>query len=104
MDAEIEQVLKDFPPGPLSPYRKAASFKWKEMRLAMEGKDSLLLKVCCCIFIYVTETEILLAHLCPVQSVDNTGEGSPVCSPGFQTRAEGLPLANIKKDEEASGI
>ena len=45
MDSDIDQTLQDFPPGPLSPYRKSASFKWKEIRLVMEGKDSLLLKV-----------------------------------------------------------
>ena len=47
MDAELQAILNDFPEGPLSSYRKAASFDWKQMRLMMEGRDNLLLKVNC---------------------------------------------------------
>nr|CAH0108456.1 unnamed protein product [Daphnia galeata] len=44
MDAELKEILKDFPAGPLSDYRKNASFNWKDMCLLMQGKDALILK------------------------------------------------------------
>jgi hypothetical protein len=45
MDPELQDILKDFPPGPLSEYRKNASFNWKDMCLLIQGKDALILKV-----------------------------------------------------------
>ena len=45
MDPELQEILKDFPPGPLSEYRKNASFNWKDMCLLIQGKDALVLKV-----------------------------------------------------------
>ena len=43
--AKLEDVLKDFPPGPLDTYRKKASFDWKMMKLLVDGEDLLLYKV-----------------------------------------------------------
>ena len=42
---DFEDVLKEFPPGPLDFYRKQATFKWQDMRILVEGEDGLLLKV-----------------------------------------------------------
>ena len=44
-DLTLEDVLKEFPPGPLDFYRKQATFKWQDMRILVEGEDGLLLKV-----------------------------------------------------------
>ena len=41
----LEEILKDFPPGPLDLYRKRASFDWKQMKLFIEGEDVLKFKV-----------------------------------------------------------
>lgn len=38
-------LLPDFPKGPLSRYRKKASFNWKEMALFIDGEDIIQLKV-----------------------------------------------------------
>ena len=41
----LEEILKPFPPGPLSPYRESASFDWRTMKLFLEGEDLLRFKV-----------------------------------------------------------
>lgn len=38
-------LLPDFPKGPLSKYRKKASFNWKEMAVFLDGEDIIQLKV-----------------------------------------------------------
>ena len=45
MDSELKEILEDFPPGPLSEYRKQASFNWKDMAVLIQGKGGLILKV-----------------------------------------------------------
>ncbi|KAI1303208.1 Peroxisomal acyl-coenzyme A oxidase 3 [Halotydeus destructor] len=40
----LEDILADFPAGPLDTYRKRASFDWKRMRLFLEGEDILKFK------------------------------------------------------------
>lgn len=40
-----DNLLADFPPGPLSRYRKKASFNWKEMALFIDGEEVIQLKV-----------------------------------------------------------
>lgn len=45
MKAESNEILKDFPRGPLCEYRKKASFNWKDMGLLIQGRDALILKV-----------------------------------------------------------
>ena len=44
-ETPLEEILKDFPPGPLDLYRKKASFDWKQMKLFIEGEDVLKFKV-----------------------------------------------------------
>ncbi|XP_005424796.1 peroxisomal acyl-coenzyme A oxidase 3 isoform X1 [Geospiza fortis] len=39
-----DNLLADFPQGPLSRYRKKASFNWKEMALFIDGEDIIQLK------------------------------------------------------------
>ncbi|XP_058659147.1 peroxisomal acyl-coenzyme A oxidase 3 [Ammospiza caudacuta] len=39
-----DNLLADFPQGPLSRYRKKASFNWKEMALFIDGEDVIQLK------------------------------------------------------------
>ncbi|CAL1534858.1 unnamed protein product [Lymnaea stagnalis] len=55
--------LKDFPPGPLDPYRHEASFSWKQMALFLEGEDILRFKY----------------------KIFHTLENDPVFSKGFET-------------------
>ena len=45
MDTELDIILKDLPAGPLDIYRKSASFKWQDMKLLLEPKENILLKV-----------------------------------------------------------
>ena len=45
-EPSLDEILKDFPPGPLDLYRKKASFDWKQMKLFIEGEDILKFKVC----------------------------------------------------------
>ena len=45
-EVSIEEILKPFPPGPLTPYRKNASFDWRKMKLFLEGEDIVRFKVC----------------------------------------------------------
>lgn len=40
-----DSLLPDFPEGPLSRYRKKASFNWKEMAVFIDGEDIIQLKV-----------------------------------------------------------
>jgi len=40
-----EELLQDFPAGPLDRYRKQASFDWKKMRVFMEEDELLAMKV-----------------------------------------------------------
>lgn len=40
-----DNLLADFPKGPLSRYRKKASFNWKEMAVFIDGEDIIQLKV-----------------------------------------------------------
>ena len=44
-EASVEEILKDFLPGPLDLYRKKASFDWKQMKLFIEGEEVLKFKV-----------------------------------------------------------
>ena len=41
----LDEILRDYPPGPLDRYRKAASFDHKKMMLFVEGESVLLFKV-----------------------------------------------------------
>ena len=41
----MEEILADFPPGPLDIYRKKASFDWKKMKHYLEGEDMIKFKV-----------------------------------------------------------
>ncbi|XP_071110971.1 peroxisomal acyl-coenzyme A oxidase 3-like isoform X2 [Haliotis cracherodii] len=43
-DVNNLDVMKDFKPGPLDPYRKRASFDWKQMRLFIDGEDVIRFK------------------------------------------------------------
>lgn len=40
----LEDILRDFAPGPLDAYRKRASFDWKQLKLFLEGEDVLRFK------------------------------------------------------------
>lgn len=40
-----DSLLPDCPKGPLSTYRKKASFNWKEMAVFIDGEDIIQLKV-----------------------------------------------------------
>ncbi|XP_076344547.1 peroxisomal acyl-coenzyme A oxidase 3-like [Tachypleus tridentatus] len=40
----LEEVLPDFPPGPLHEYRQKASFNWRKMKVLMEGEDMIRVK------------------------------------------------------------
>lgn len=42
---EEKIILKDFPPGPLTLYRKQASFDWKKLKLYIEDEHLLKFKV-----------------------------------------------------------
>lgn len=42
----LDELLSDFPPGPLDAYRKKATFQWKKLKLFIEGEDELRFKVC----------------------------------------------------------
>ena len=87
MDAELKEILKDFPAGPLSDYRKNASFNWKDMCLLMQGKDALILKVysnlkiVAIIFLGFTPTHIYF----PAQNMVYTRERSCICSSCYQS-------------------
>lgn len=52
----IEEILPDFPNGPLTFYRNQASFDWRKLKLTMEDEESLQLKVslCCAKIIQVS--------------------------------------------------
>ena len=39
------ELLPDFPPGPLDLYRKQASFDWKKLKLFLEDESIIELKV-----------------------------------------------------------
>lgn len=41
----LDDILKDFPPGPLDSYRKKASFDWKKLKLHMYGEEFLKFQV-----------------------------------------------------------
>ncbi len=41
----MEEILRDFQPGPLDFYRKQATFKWQDMKLLMASRKAILLKV-----------------------------------------------------------
>ncbi|KAK2714253.1 peroxisomal acyl-coenzyme A oxidase 3-like [Artemia franciscana] len=41
---EAQQILKDFPSGPLDRYRSRASFSWKDMALLLDGEDCIKLR------------------------------------------------------------
>ncbi len=41
----LDEILQDFTPGPLSPYRENATFDWKKMKLFLDGKPGTLFKV-----------------------------------------------------------
>lgn len=43
-DAELESILRDFPPGPLDNYRKLSTFRWQDMCLLLEGSEALVFK------------------------------------------------------------
>ena len=58
MDVSLQEILKDFPAGPLDLYRKKATFKWQDLSLLMNGENSLLLKV--------EESESSFAHSIPL--------------------------------------
>lgn len=38
LQIDIQDILEDFPPGPLDLYRNRASFNWRKLKLALEGK------------------------------------------------------------------
>jgi hypothetical protein len=44
-NAQMDEILKDFPPGPLDRYRNAASFDWKQMKVYFEGENVIKKKV-----------------------------------------------------------
>jgi hypothetical protein len=35
----VDELLPDFPPGPLDIYRKQASFDWKKLKLLLEDEE-----------------------------------------------------------------
>ncbi|RZF34334.1 hypothetical protein LSTR_LSTR008873 [Laodelphax striatellus] len=41
MPERTEQLIADFPPGPLDKYRKQASFDWKKMKIILSGDETL---------------------------------------------------------------
>lgn len=41
----IDEILRDFPSGPLDRYRKQASFNWKKMKVLLIGEEILQYKV-----------------------------------------------------------
>jgi len=45
--AEItdEEILRDFPAGPLDRYRKQATFDWKQMKVYIDGEVLMRFKV-----------------------------------------------------------
>ena len=43
--SELEELLPDFPPGPLDVYRDRASFSWKDLAALIDGIDGLKLRV-----------------------------------------------------------
>ena len=43
--ATLEEILVDFPPGPLDRYRKRATFDWKALKVYWEGEDVVKFKV-----------------------------------------------------------
>ncbi|XP_013380752.1 peroxisomal acyl-coenzyme A oxidase 3-like [Lingula anatina] len=42
--SSLDEILPDFPQGPLDDYRKKASFNWKRMKLLVEGEEELKFK------------------------------------------------------------
>ena len=49
----LDEILKDFPPGPLDRYRNKASFDWKQMKIFWDGEDCTLFKVSIELIYYV---------------------------------------------------
>lgn len=41
----IEEILPDFADGPLTAYRKQASFDWRKLKLTLEEEELLRVKV-----------------------------------------------------------
>ena len=41
----IDSIMKDFPSGPLTPYRKKARFDWRKMKMFVEGEDVIRFRV-----------------------------------------------------------
>lgn len=42
---QAKQLIDDHPEGPLTPYRKKASFDWKKLKIALEGEENIQFKV-----------------------------------------------------------
>lgn len=44
-DLNLQNLVPDFPPGPLDIYRKLATFDWRKMKFVLENPTKLRLKV-----------------------------------------------------------
>lgn len=45
MAAKIDELISEFPPGPLDEYRKKASFDWRKLKLFLEGEERIRYEV-----------------------------------------------------------
>ncbi|XP_066998217.2 peroxisomal acyl-coenzyme A oxidase 3 isoform X2 [Anabrus simplex] len=63
----LEELLPDFPRGPLDKYRKQASFDWRKLKVFLEGEDLIRFKV----HIWKTlESDPLFHHSAETHSLD----------------------------------
>jgi len=44
MEAELKRLLPDWPQGPLTEYRRRASFDWRKMKVLLDGEDVVMFK------------------------------------------------------------
>lgn len=44
IEGPIEQILPDWPTGPLDYYRKQATFDWRKLKIIIEGEDCIRIK------------------------------------------------------------
>lgn len=103
MDAELKQILKDFPRGPLCEYRKKASFNWKDMSVLIQGRDALILKVVYRlnkIFFPLLELKRLFLE----QNMEHSGKRSTLCSSKNKTYCEGNSSTYIAAGQATSWI
>lgn len=64
-ESQARELLGEMPEGPLSDYRRKASFRWQDMKILVEGAENVLLKVFDCSYCLLTIVLLSLSSLDP---------------------------------------